>query len=214
MNIKPKKTTFNSPALVYRRVTRTFSALSYLNVYKCENHNGDLLYFVFDKDEVDFVEIELPELEHELIVVGTSSTMVFTTKDQNGKIYYFYWNSIANNNNGAWVKSETIPESYTTLRQAGFANIGKYQTNAYVYVGQVDYIITGEVAGTKTQHIKGLIMPLQSMNIKYYDDSCVIDEEDLVVVNGALYSAESPDYSIKHMPRPYKIYYVTLNSIL
>ena len=57
-------------------------------------------------------------------------------------------------------------------------------------------------------------MPLQSMNIKYYDDGLTLDQEDLVVVNGALYTVENPDYSIKHMPRPYKIYYATLNSIM
>ena len=210
MNIKPKKTTFNPKALVYRRISKIESSLQESIVYKCLQDNGVAYqYFIFDKDKNEFAEIyDIGHLNAKEYRVVTSQYQVFKSNNT-----YFHWNTTINPKN-TWVATDTLPQNYTTLADAGFSNIGKYQMNAYYFVGQIDYIITGEVAGTKTQPIKGIIMDLESMNIKYYNDDIVIGEEDLVVVGGKLFSAESPDYSIKHMPRPYTIRYVTLNSIL
>ena len=205
MLLKPKKTTFNEPAAIYKRVTRIQSSLDSLVAYKAQDSLQQEHLFAFDKDKQEFIPVA-ETAETEIVV---SDGEVFMSGNN-----YFYWDKTANMGQGAWVKTTELPETYTTLRGAGFNNIAKYQTNQYVYSCSVDYIITGEVAGTKTQPIKGVIMPLTSMNIKYYSDEALIDEEDLVVVDGALYKAESPDYAIKHMPRPYKIHYVTLNSIL
>lgn len=209
MNIlKPKKTTFNAPALVYRRFTRLESSRQKSIVFKClQKDNVSYSYWVFDLEQQKFVSTEDTNLSN-----NTTYVLITTDKQvyQSGQ-YYFVWLKYINN----WYKTTTLPEDYTTLENAGYSNIGtKYQTNQFYCVGQINYIITGEVAGTKTQPIKGVIMPLQSMNIKYYDDGLTLDQEDLVVVNGALYTVEDPDYSIKHMPRPYKIYYATLNSIM
>ena len=211
MLLKPKKTTFNEPAAIYKRVTRIQSSFDSLVVYKAQGTYYLLWHwFTFDKDKQEFTKVA------DVTYSGPAETEIVVS---DGEVFmsgnsYFYWDKTANMGQGAWVKTTELPATYTTLRGAGFNNIAKYQTNQYVYAGSVDYIITGEVAGTKTQPIKGVIMPLTSMNIKYYNDEALIDEEDLVVVNGALYKAESPDYTIKHMPRPYKIHYVTLNSIL
>ena len=211
MFLKPKKTTFNEPAAVYRRVTRVQSSLNDLIVYKAQGTYYQLWHwYTFDKDKQEFT------LVADVTYNGPAqSTIVVSEGDvfMSGN-YYFYWDKNGNNGRGAWVKTETLPNTYTTLKSAGFNNIAKYQTNQYIYVGSIDYVIKGEVAGTKTQPIKGAIMHLTSMNIQYYSDDIIIDEEDLVVVGGHLFMAESPDYTIKHMPRPYRINYVTLNSIL
>ena len=205
MNLKPKKTTFNTPALVYRRFSRIERSRENLIAYNCLGYPNSHYYFVFDTEK-GFVSISSEVYSTATKVISvTSSTQIFQYQNK-----YYQWNTIQKK----WIESDTLPIGYTTLAQTGWSNMGKYQMNAYYFVGQVDFIITGEVAGTKTQPIKGIIMDLESMNIKYYNDDIVIGEEDLVVVDGKLYSAESPDFAIKHMPRPYIIRYVTLNSIL
>lgn len=223
MNIlKPKKTTFNAKALVYRRVNKIGYSLSSECLYQCQNATTTL-NFMFDKIKQEFVSVEQiqPTYNNEFnadryktIVVNQDGNKVFTSKDENGKPYYFRWSYNADNGKGRWVKTETLPQTYTSLANAGYSNVGKYQMNKYVFVGSLDYVIKGEVAGTKTQAIKGLVMPLTTMNIQYFDDALQLDEEDLVVIDGTLFSVESPDYTIKHLPRPYKIYYATLNSIM
>ena len=208
MNIlKPKKTTFNEPALVYRRFTRLESSRQLSVVYKCADIYGQYSYWVFDREKLYFSKLDsVDDLINTSYIVVNDGTQVF----QYGN-YYYYWDKPTT----YWVRTQNLPQNYVTLEGTGYSNIGtKYQTNQFYCVGQIHYIITGEVSGTKTQPIKGVIMPLQSMNIKYYDDGLTLDQEDLVVVNGALYTVENPDYSIKHMPRPYKIYYATLNSIM
>ena len=211
MILKPKKTTFNTPAAIYKRVTRIFRSLDSLVVYKAQGTYYQLWHwYSFDKDTLEFTWVA------DVTYNGPAQSTI-TVSD--GDVFmsggfYFYWDKTMNGGKGGWIKSAQLPQNYTTLLDAGYNNIARYQTNQYIYAGTIDYIITGEVSGTKTQPIKGVIMPLTSMNIKYHSDDVVIDEEDLVVIDGNLYSAESPDYSIKHMPRPYKTHYVTLNSIL
>ena len=205
MILKPKKTSFNAPAVVYRRVTRLERTRTEQTVFSCVADNSDLYYYIFDSELNDFVVIDPTEIVGEYTTRSVTSTNQYF---QNGSDY-FHWNTTTHE----WAKTQNLPATYT-LNPAGYSNIAKYQKNVYVYAGTFDYVITGEVAGTKVQPIKGNIMPLKSMNIKYYNDFINLDEEDLVVVNGALYAVESPDYVIKHMPRPYKIYYATLTSIL
>ena len=98
--------------------------------------------------------------------------------------------------------------------QLEFGDIGKYQTNNYYYVGSFDYMVTGNIEQSNTQYLKGNIMPLTSLNIKHYNDSIDIRQDDLVVVNHHLYSVESPSKTHLHFPKDYYVYYATLNSIL
>jgi len=98
--------------------------------------------------------------------------------------------------------------------QLEFGDIGKYQVNNYYYVGSFDYIVTGNIEQSNTQYLKGNIMPLTSLNIKHYNDSIDIRQDDLVVVNHHLYSVESPSKTHLHFPKDYYVYYATLNSIL
>ena len=98
--------------------------------------------------------------------------------------------------------------------QLEFGDIGKYQVNNYYYVGSFDYMVTGNIEQSNTQYLKGNIMPLTSLNIKHYNDSIDIRQDDLVVVNHHLYSVESPSKTHLHFPKDYYVYYATLNSIL
>lgn len=94
------------------------------------------------------------------------------------------------------------------------ATIAKYQKNTYYYVGSFAFMLRGSVSGSTSQYIKGNIVPLTSMNIKYFDDSVNLQVDDLVVVNGKLYSVENPETDFKFQPKGYKIHFVTLNNIL
>ena len=100
------------------------------------------------------------------------------------------------------------------MAQTGYSNIGEYETNEYIYVCSFDYTIKGEVIGALTQQLKGNIMPLTSMNIQYYNDYVNLCVDDLVVIQGQLFSVENPNFDVKHMPKDFKIYSCTLNSIL
>lgn len=75
-------------------------------------------------------------------------------------------------------------------------------------------MVKGSIEGTTTQYMKGNILPLTSMNIKYFDDDVNLEVGDLVVVDGHLYSVENPETVLKQMPRPFKVHFATLNSIL
>ena len=86
--------------------------------------------------------------------------------------------------------------------------------NKYYYVGSFDFMIKGSVEGTTAQFIKGNILPLSSMNIKYFTDDITINHDDLVVVDKRLFSVEDTEMDIKYNPKPYKVYFATLNSIL
>lgn len=100
------------------------------------------------------------------------------------------------------------------LLSVKFNNIAKYQTNKYYYAGSFDYMIRGSVGSQDTQHIKGNIMHLRSFEIKHFDDRINIDHDDLVVIEGRLYSVSDLTYDIKRSPKPYTVYFATLNNIL
>ena len=96
---------------------------------------------------------------------------------------------------------------------AKFSDIGRYQTNKYYLAGSFDYMIRGSIGSSDTQPIKGNIMHLRSFEIKYFDDSINIDHDDLVVIDGHLYGVEELSYDIKRSPKPYTVYFATLNNI-
>lgn len=101
-----------------------------------------------------------------------------------------------------------------SLISLGFSNIGKYQVNNYYFAGSFDWTKNGSESGTTGQYIKGNIMPLKSFNIKYFTDDLEICEDDLIVIEGKLYSVENTEITDIHTPKHFKIYFATLNSIL
>ena len=198
MKLKPKSTVHNPLALVFRRFTVINESFTVENIYMTVADNK---YWVFDNQKLSFIEVD-----NAVISASTKVTNVFNYNVlQYQKLYFKY-------NGTSWVSIEDI--SGLTLLSALYNNVGKYQTNKYYFSGSFDYMIKGSIEGTTSQYIKGNILPLTSLNIKYFDDDISLSVDDLVVIEGKLYSVEDPETTIKQQPKPFKIYFATLNSIL
>lgn len=198
MKLKPKSTVHNPLALVFRRFTVINESFTVENIYMTVADNK---YWVFDNQKLSFIEVD-----NAVISTSTKVTNVFNYNVlQYQKLYFKY-------NGASWESIEDI--SGLTLLSALYNNVGKYQTNKYYFSGAFDYMIKGSIEGTTSQYIKGNILPLTSLNIKYFDDDISLSVDDLVVIDGKLYSVEDPETTIKQQPKPFKIYFATLNSIL
>lgn len=198
MKLKPKSTVHNPLALVFRRFTVINESFTVENIYMTVADNK---YWVFDNQKLSFIEVD-----NAVISTSTKVTNVFNYNVlQYQKLYFKY-------NGASWERIEDI--SGLTLLSALYNNVGKYQTNKYYFSGSFDYMIKGSIEGTTSQYIKGNILPLTSLNIKYFDDDISLSVDDLVVIEGKLYSVEDPETTIKQQPKPFKIYFATLNSIL
>ena len=198
MKLKPKSTVHNPLALVFRRFTVINESFTVENIYMTVADNK---YWVFDNQKLSFIEVD-----NAVISASTKVTNVFNYNVlQYQKLYFKY-------NGASWESIEDI--SGLTLLSALYNNVGKYQTNKYYFSGSFDYMIKGSIEGTTSQYIKGNILPLTSLNIKYFDDDISLSVDDLVVIDGKLYSVEDPETTIKQHPKPFKIYFATLNSIL
>lgn len=198
MKLKPKSTVHNPLALVFRRFTVINESFTVENIYMTVADNK---YWVFDNQKLSFIEVG-----NAVISTSTKVTNVFNYNVlQYQKLYFKY-------NGASWESIEDI--SGLTLLSALYNNVGKYQTNKYYFSGSFDYMIKGSIEGTTSQYIKGNILPLTSLNIKYFDDDISLSVDDLVVIEGKLYSVEDPETTIKQQPKPFKIYFATLNSIL
>ena len=198
MKLKPKSTVHNPLALVFRRFTVINESFTVENIYMTVADNK---YWIFDNQKLSFIEID-----NAVISASTKVTNVFNYNVlQYQKLYFKY-------NGASWESIEDI--SGLTLLSALYNNVGKYQTNKYYFSGSFDYMIKGSIEGTTSQYIKGNILPLTSLNIKYFDDDISLSVDDLVVIDGKLYSVEDPETTIKQQPKPFKIYFATLNSIL
>lgn len=198
MKLKPKSTVHNPLALVFRRFTVINESFTVENIYMTVADNK---YWIFDNQKLSFIEVD-----NAVISASTKVTNVFNYNVlQYQKLYFKY-------NGASWESIEDI--SGLTLLSALYNNVGKYQTNKYYFSGSFDYMIKGSIEGTTSQYIKGNILPLTSLNIKYFDDDISLSVDDLVVIEGKLYSVEDPETTIKQQPKPFKIYFATLNSIL
>lgn len=198
MKLKPKSTVHNPLALVFRRFTVINESFTVENIYMTVADNK---YWIFDNQKLSFIEVG-----NTVISTSTKVTNVFNYNVlQYQKLYFKY-------NGASWESIEDI--SGLTLLSALYNNVGKYQTNKYYFSGSFDYMIKGSIEGTTSQYIKGNILPLTSLNIKYFDDDISLSVDDLVVIDGKLYSVEDPETTIKQQPKPFKIYFATLNSIL
>ena len=198
MKLKPKSTVHNPLALVFRRFTVINESFTVENIYMTVADNK---YWIFDNQKLSFIEVD-----NAIISASTKVTNVFNYNVlQYQKLYFKY-------NGASWESIEDI--SGLTLLSALYNNVGKYQTNKYYFSGSFDYMIKGSIDGTTSQYIKGNILPLTSLNIKYFDDDISLSVDDLVVIDGKLYSVEDPETTIKQQPKPFKIYFATLNSIL
>lgn len=201
MKMKPKSTVHNTPALVYKRFIGLERSLNLQTVYKTLYDN---LFWTFDNLTLTFSKIESSQIPATSSVIQIQTlTTILQYQDK----YYRYATT-------GWEQVTELASQGITLLSATFNNIAKYQMNKYYYVGSFDFMIKGSIEGTTSQYIKGNIIPLSSMNIKYFCDDIDLSVDDLVVVNGRLYSVENPETTIKQQPKPYKVYFATLNSVL
>ena len=201
MRLKPKTTTLNSRALLYKRFIGLEKSLNLQTIY---NTVSDGLFWTFDNLSQTFSTItmaEVPTTSKVVKIQDFSSVLQYLDK------YYRYTGL-------AWENIDNANGENITLLSATFNNIAKYQTNKYYYVGSFDFVIKGSIEGTTAQYIKGNIIPLTAMNIKHYNDDIKLSVDDLVVVEGRLYSIENPETVYKQQPKKYNIYFATLNSVL
>ena len=201
MLLKPKSTVGNDMALLYKRFIGLENSNNLRVVYKTHSDN---LYWLINADLQIFNIIDAENLLPTTIVKTIYDNITIL---QFQSIYFKY-------NGSDWVKTNNITGEGITLLSATFNNIAKYQMNKYYFAGSFDYVIKGSIEGTTTQYIKGNIMPLTALNIKHYNDSIKLAEDDLVVIDKHLYSVENPSITQKRLPRAFRIYFATLNSIL
>lgn len=199
MKMKPRSTVQNPKALLYRRFIGLETSANLRTIYKT---NADNLYWLFNNETLSFIQISADNVPTGANIVTVIGTNVLKYEDK----YFKY-------ENYEWVDVTTLGNGITLLSLT-FNNIGKYQTNKYYYVGSFDFMIKGSIEGTTAQYIKGNIIPLNSLNIKSFDDDVCPNIDDLVVIDGKLYSVENPETSLKQQPKPYKVYFATLNNIL
>lgn len=201
MKFKPKSTTKNPKALLYKRFIGLEKSINLQIIY---NTVSDGLFWTFDHLTLTFTEISSELIPQGAKIVSVED--VRTVLQYQGT--YFQYKDLK------WVSFTELENTNITLLSASFNNIAKYQTNKYYFVGSFDFVLKGSIEGTTAQYIKGNIIPLTSLNIKYFDDDIDIKADDLVVVDGRLYSVENPEISVKQQPKPFKIYFATLNNIL
>lgn len=201
MRMKFKSTTNSPKALLYKRFIGLEKSINLSIVY---NTVSDGLFWTFDNETLVFSQIAVADIPS-----GSKVRQVedFSTVLQYQNTYFRY-------NGIEWQTITNPAEEGITLLSASFNNISRYQTNKYYFVGSFDFMMKGSVEGTTTQFIKGNIIPLTSFNIKHFNDDVLLTEDDLVVIEGHLYSVENPEVDIKHQPKDFKIYFATLNSIL
>lgn len=200
MRMKFKSTTLTPKALLYKR----FIALEKSATLNCVYKTFDNALWGFDCVNSIFYSIDSDLVPNgaNIVEISTSSKYLQYLNT------YFYYDAT----NG-WVSTTTLP-SGVTLLSAKFDNVAKYQLNKYYYVGSFDYMLKGSISGTTTQYIKGNIIPLTSLNIKYFTDDLKVSVDDLVVIENRLFSVENPEEVRKLQPKPYSLYFATLNSVL
>ena len=201
MKLKPRSTTQCPKALLYKRFIGLEKSINLQIVY---NTISDGKFWSFDNLSLTFSQIQgslIPQTSQIIQIQDFSSVLQYQST-------YFRYTGLA------WETITDISSSNITLLSSSFNNIAKYQTNKYYFAGSFDYMLKGSVEGTTSQYIKGNIVPLQSINIKHFDDNINLSTDDLVVIEKHLYSVENPETDNKCQPKRYSVYFATLNSIL
>ena len=201
MKLKPKSTTRNPKALHYKRFISLEKSINLNIVYKTVSDN---LFWTFDNITLTFTQVPSDLVPQGATQVSVNNAVTILQYQST------YFNYVAT----GWQKITNIGSAGITLLNASFNNVAKYQTNKYYYVNSFDFMIKGSIEGTTAQYIKGNIIPLTALNIKFFDDDIDLAPDDLVVIENKLFSVENPETVIKQQPKPFKIYFATLNNIL
>lgn len=171
-------------------------------------YSKGLRYWFYDNTLLTNQMVELDLDPTSMAIIGTNIKVINTSTIYVGENHTYKFQD----DEFVIADGTILPNS--EFLSAKFGNIARYQTNKYYFVGSFDYMIRGSIEGTTTQHIKGNIMPLTSMNIKYFNDDIDLDVDDLVVIGDHLFSVENPETTQKRMPKAFKVHFATLNSIL
>lgn len=196
MRLKPKNTTLNKRALLYRRYTDIQSSGSLIRVYETE----DGKHWLFNAEDRTFELLDetAVEIDETTIQKVTASTALGYL----GTLYKYV--------DSSW---QVVTVSTKTL-VAQFGNIAKYQLNKYYYEKAFDFMHTSSQDHETMQAVKGNILPFSTVAIKFYDDSVGLCVDDLVVINGKLYAVERISIDMKHQPKDYYVYFADLTSIV
>lgn len=197
--LKFRSTTLNMPALLYKRFIGLEKSVNLNVVYLTISTNE---YRTFDYTTLSFSVVDSSNIN----LNGTIKQIKDNVDVLQYQTNYFIFDG------KSWTKTNKLPQNMTLL-SVSFNNIGKYQTNRYYYVGSFDYMIKGNIEGSTTQFLKGNIVPLKSLNIKFYAD-ININTDDLVVLENNLFMVENTNTIQKRMPKPFLIHTATLNSII
>lgn len=197
MKLKPKSTVLNPPALLYKRYTDMATSMNTAVYYQTEDDK----IWQYNHDEDAFAECEAAAQGATVITVGASAVLAGNFNLER-RLYKY--------DNGEWQRTQDT--GTLALRFSDIAN--KYQLNRYYFYAPFSYMIKGSVEGTETQYVKGNIIPLTTLTIKYFDDTIHIDHDDLVVIGDRLFSIENITTDRKMQPRPFAVHFVTLNSVL
>lgn len=198
MFLKPKNTTLNPRALVYKLYVDIVSTSSLQLLYKTIDNK----LWVFDSENLEFIEVlgaNYPTAE--IVEVTQLTKLSYLTLTNERKVYAY--------ENKKWVETDN---GYSLAVK--FGNIGKYQTNKYYYSGAFSYVKKGAINDSFTQPIKGNKTPLTTMSIQHFNDSINLRVGDLVVIGKKLFSVDTVEEDHKHQPHDFAIYNATLISIV
>ena len=198
MILKPKATSLGQRGLLFKRYTdvKLANGISAIDAPQTASNEPR---FVFDTNIVDFIDV-------------TDKTAPSSGDIKKQRVMYNGFFFRYDDAEGRWMRTSVAddPQNFLPVQ---YGTIGKYQTNAYCLERSFQFTIKGSIAGGTTQFVKGNIVELTNITIKYYDDSVNMSPDDLVVINGRLFSVEDPLMDRKMNPRPFNIYTATLNSI-
>ena len=209
MKLKPRTTTKNVRALLYRRFTAIQSSADHLVFYRTAEAStlGTIYhYWTFNAGKAEFDLADDIYVQGDEVVDVGATTFAFVRGFAENPVRIFTYTAYG------WAYADTT--ALTTQIPVNFAQARQYQINKYYFVKSFDFMMNGSISGTTGQYIKGNIVPITSFNIKHFDDSLNLAVDDLIVINGKLYSVENPEIEHKHQPRDYNVYFATLNNIL
>lgn len=203
MLLKPRATVLNQKAVLYRRYTDIEKAYTVRTIYI----TTDGKKWMFDAVETSMVEYDGTATPAKTVTLYYADFLKYT-KMTGESVYISY-------DVDKWIVSDTpFGSDPYVVGNAEWSDVGKYQKNNYFRVGAFDYVVTGVTDNDTTQSIRGAILPLQTLTIKYFCDDLTLRRDDLVELGGRLYAVESTSERKVYQPRPYRVYFATINSIL
>lgn len=167
----------------------------------------DSTYYIYNGDKNN-PKLTVADYDNTKTIVELYANILYEI-DHNRTDYTYCF--VYNNGNVLTVKYDYYIANFLS---SSFSNIGKVQTNKYYLYCTFDYTIRGTIEGQTIQTIKGNIVPISTLDIKYFDDNANLQVDDLVVIDNRLYSVSNLQNSPKWQPKKFLIYFCTLTSIL